>query len=36
MPIPRPVTGHEVDSYKIMLSIAGETWECVTDQVTTR
>ena len=25
MPIPRPVTGHEVDSYKIMLSIAGES-----------
>ena len=31
MPIPRPVTGHEVDSYKIMLSIAGETGDVVSD-----
>ena len=31
MPIPRPVTGHEVDSYKIMLSIAGESCNGSTD-----
>ena len=35
MPIPRPVTGHEVDSYKIMLSIAGETYDGVPEQIAT-